>query len=245
MRDVGDGRDIPRTEIRILDRDGDLAARARRERPLVVTGRSRLEQRTVERRRNLARDAEHRQAIGPIRRDVEVEHRVGIADACSRAAAAAPRPARCLRARGRASTSARQSPPACRARRRNRESTTAGPSQPELLQEAQVVFVEQADVVDVPLEHRRRVRCPCRTRSRSRDRGRSRRARRPRDAPSRCRESPASPVRLQIAQPGALAADAADVDFGARLGVREEARPEAHVRCLRRRARRPSTSACP
>src|SRR5687768_10926021 len=74
----------------------------------------------------------------------------------------AHRPSRSLRARVREETSARRSPEASQARPRAREATTAGPSWaldsaragPELLQEAQVVFVEQTDVVHIPLEHR-------------------------------------------------------------------------------------------
>ena len=40
------------------------------------------------------------------------------------------------------------------------------------------------------------------------------------------------PVRLQTGQPVAVAEHAADEHFGARLGVREEARTEQHLRAV-------------
>ena len=89
--------------------------------------------------------------------------------------------------RCRSSAAARRSRPA-------RAASSAAPSC-ELLQEAQVVGVEQADVVDAVLDHARCARCPCPRRSRCTARGRSRRAAGRADGPCPRPGSPASRCR--------------------------------------------------
>ena len=127
------------------------------------------------------------QAVGPVGGDLEVDHRL------RRRALDRRRP------RSRAARASRAIVVGDRpARRRTRAARRDEPSQRELLQEAQVVLVEQADVVDAALQQRQRARCPCRTRSRCTARGRSRPLRRRRDAPCRCRAPRCQPVCLHM-----------------------------------------------
>ena len=118
-------------------------------------------------------------------------------------------------------------------------------SQRELLQEAQIVFVEQADVLDAPLQQRERARCPCRTRSRCSARDRSRPPRTRPGAPCRCRGSRSSRCACTSRSPLPPHGRAADVDLGARLGVGEEARAEAQLAFRRRTTRAANANSVP
>ena len=101
--------------------------------------------------RDFAGDAADRQAVGAIRRDIKIEDSVVLR--LDSTVAGWPRgPARFPRARDRASTCARQFARRSQRRRRSRGSMTGELSQPELLQEAQIVFVEQTNIVHVPLQ---------------------------------------------------------------------------------------------
>ena len=106
----------------------------------------------------------------------------------------------------------------------------------ELAQEAQVAAVEEADVVDPVLAASRCARRRGRTRSRCTFLGIVSDAPRTRpDRPSRRRGSRASrcPCRRgsrAATEPRPAQTTQADVDLGARLGEREEARPQAHRR---------------
>ena len=102
--------------------------------------------RRVVARRDLAREPGQAQAVGPVRRDFEVD------DGVVFGASGEARPRRHLEARHvqvawRAGRRSPARPPARAARR-------PGPSQRELLQEAQVVLVEQADVLDAVHQQR-------------------------------------------------------------------------------------------
>ena len=109
----------------------------------------------------------------------------------------------------------------------------------ELPQEAQVVLVEEPDVVDAVLEHRDALdadaegEAACTASGIVADGAEHRR-----DGSCPQPRISSQPVALQtrhgaVARAARAAADhAADVDLGARLGEREEARPEAHARVV-------------
>ena len=125
------------------DRGGGLAARDDppvAARPLVRAGRA---QRQAVRGRHFARHADDRHAVGPIGRDLEVEHGIAVGERLD-----------ALRRRSRAPTSSRHAP-------RGEPGHVHELAQPgeqdlhsgKLLQEAQVVLVEQPDVVHAVLQH--------------------------------------------------------------------------------------------
>ena len=121
-RDVGHRADVAPAQVR-RSIDGRRRALGRRERrpPASAGVGRRPAQRQAVRRGDLARDADDRQAVGPVGRDVEVEHASSIARRPSR-------PARCPRARARAATAGVPIVLGRPARRRSRAATRAGPS---------------------------------------------------------------------------------------------------------------------
>ena len=186
-RTAGRGRAPRSSTLEAVGDDRPASAAARRTVPPAAPAPRRQAQRQVAGGGRLAGEADDAQAVGPVRRDLEVDHRRRPAGRRDRLATRSTPP------RSRAAR-------ACDAsvgdghggRPRTHGARKRGVSKGELLQEAQVVLVEQPDVVDAGTSASRRARCPCRRRSRCSAPGRSRPPRRPPGAPCRCRGSRAS-----------------------------------------------------